>query len=180
MYSAGLGIGEDLPLTRRTAADEESEKLSKERLRLWLRLLKASRLMSAELRDRLRDGHDTTLPRFDVMAALFRHEKGLRMSELSSVLKVSNGNVTGIVNRLAAEGYIIRVPVRGDKRATVVRLTRKGHEHFTTLAALHEGWVDDLFGTLGPADTRTLADLLHRVGDDLEQRRKGKPIEDGE
>lgn len=167
-------------MTRRTAADEESEKLSKERLRLWLRMLKASRLLSAELRDRLRDGHDTTLPRFDVMAALFRHAKGLRMSELSSVLKVSNGNVTGIVNRLASEGYIIRVPVRGDKRATVVRLTRKGHEHFSTLAQLHEGWVDDLLGSLGPAETRTLTELLNRVGDDLEQRRKGKPIDDAE
>ena len=89
-------------------------------------------------------------------------------------------NVTGIVNRLATEGYIIRVPVRGDKRATVVRLTRKGHEHFSALASLHEGWVDDLLGALGPADTRTLADLLHRIGDDLEQRRKGKPIEDEE
>jgi DNA-binding MarR family transcriptional regulator len=167
-------------LKRRTAAGEESDKLSKERLRLWLRLLKASRLISAELRDRLRDGHDTTLPRFDVMAALFRHEKGLRMSDLSSVLKVSNGNVTGIVNRLATEGYIIRVPVRGDKRATVVRLTRKGHEHFSELAALHEGWVDDLFGAVGPEETKTLAELLNRIGDSLEERRKGKPIEDVE
>lgn len=167
-------------MKRKTSADEESEKLSKRRLRLWLRLLKASRLMSAELRDRLREGHDTTLPRFDVMAALYRHEKGLRMSDLSSVLKVSNGNVTGIVNRLATEGYIIRVPVRGDKRATVVRLTRKGHEHFGDLAARHEGWVDDLLGAVGAAETIALTELLNRIGDDLERRRKGKPILDTE
>ncbi len=56
--------------------------LSKERLRLWLKLLKASKWVEAELRERLRIEFDTTLPRFDVMAALQRHGDGLTMSEL--------------------------------------------------------------------------------------------------
>ncbi|MCC2690355.1 MAG: transcriptional regulator, partial [Rhizobiaceae bacterium] len=41
----------------------------KERLRLWIRLLRASRTIEGELRERLRKEFDTTLPRFDVMAA---------------------------------------------------------------------------------------------------------------
>ena len=45
---------------------------SKERLRLWIRLLRASRTIEAELRERLKKEFDTTLPRFDVMAALYR------------------------------------------------------------------------------------------------------------
>ena len=57
--------------------------LSKERLRLWLRLLKASSAIEAELRRRLRDRHGTTLPRFDVMSALARSPEGLKMSEIS-------------------------------------------------------------------------------------------------
>lgn len=161
-------------MTRKTAPDAAADAISKDRLRLWLRLLKATRLVSAELRDRLREDHETTLPRFDVMSALYRHEKGLRMSDLSSVLKVSNGNVTGIVNRLASEGFIVRVPVRGDRRATVVRLTRKGREHFAELAALHEGWVDDLLGVLDPEETRLANDLLTRLDVALEKRRAGK------
>ena len=36
------------------------------------RLLRVSRLIEAELRERLRAEFDTTLPRFDVMAALRR------------------------------------------------------------------------------------------------------------
>ena len=164
-------------MTRKTAPDAAADAISKDRLRLWLRLLKATRLVSAELRDRLREDHETTLPRFDVMSALYRHEPGLRMSDLSSVLKVSNGNVTGIVNRLASEGFIVRVPVRGDRRATVVRLTRKGREHFAELAALHEGWVDDLLGVLDPEETRLANDLLTRLDDALEKRRAGKPAD---
>ena len=136
--------------------------LSKERLRLWLGMLKVTRLIEAELRERLR-AEGSTLPRFDVLAALARAEKGLRMSELSGVLKVSNGNVTGIVDRLVAEGHIMRHAVEGDRRATVVRLTRKGREHFAGLAAAHEAWVDELLGGADHATVRAMRDHLRRA-----------------
>ena len=81
---------------------------SKERLRLWIRMLRASRTIEAELRERLRQEFDTTLPRFDVMAALYRAPEGMLMSSLSRFLLVSNGNVTGIVDRLVSEGLVTR------------------------------------------------------------------------
>ncbi|WP_341863760.1 MarR family transcriptional regulator [Gymnodinialimonas sp. 57CJ19] len=115
---------------------------SKERLRLWLRLLKTSRAIETTLREKLREEFATTLPRFDVMAALSRFEDGLKMSQLSGVLRVSNGNVTGIVDRLAEDGFLVRVPVPGDRRASVVRLTKRGVEEFARQAAAHEAWID--------------------------------------
>lgn len=115
---------------------------SKERLRLWLRLLKTTRSIEATLREKLRDEFSTTLPRFDVMAALSRYQDGLKMSQLSGVLRVSNGNVTGIVDRLAEDGFLMRVPVPGDRRASVVRLTKRGLEEFERQAAEHEAWID--------------------------------------
>jgi DNA-binding MarR family transcriptional regulator len=120
------------------------EPASKERLRLWLRLLKASRSIEATLRENLRQEFATTLPRFDVMAALSRYEAGLKMSALSGVLKVSNGNVTGIVDRLAEDGFLVRVAVPGDRRASLVRLTRRGHEEFARQAQAHEAWIDEM------------------------------------
>ena len=50
-----------------------------------------------------------TLPKFDVMAALARKGAGMTMTELSRFLMVSNGNVTGIVDRLVAEGMVVRL-----------------------------------------------------------------------
>ncbi len=76
---------------------------TRQHLRVWLKLLKTSSNVEAVLRERLRRECGTTLPRFDVMAALDHHPDGLRMSDLSSFLKVSNGNTTGIVNRLVRE-----------------------------------------------------------------------------
>jgi DNA-binding MarR family transcriptional regulator len=136
---------------------------SRQRLRLWLRLLRMTRRIEAELRERLRERFDTTLPRFDVMASLYRAEKGLKMSELSRVLLVSNGNVTGIVERLVTEGAVIRVPVAGDRRATLVRLTEKGRNEFTIMAREHAVWIDELLAGLPETQVADMIDLLDRV-----------------
>src|SRR5262245_65647865 len=71
--------------------------ISKQRLRLWLRLLRSQRAIEAQLRERLRTKFSITLPQFDVMAALARSAEGMTMTELSRQLMVSNGNVTGII-----------------------------------------------------------------------------------
>jgi DNA-binding MarR family transcriptional regulator len=124
------------------------EPISKSRLRLWLRLLKATSGIEAEIRRRLRDECDTTLPRFDVLSALSRYPDGLKMSEISVLLKVSNGNVTGIVERLVEDGHAVRLAVPGDKRANRVKLTTEGHAMFAGLAAKHESWIDELMNGL--------------------------------
>lgn len=140
----------------------------KTRLRLWLRLLKATRKIEGQLRERLRTEFSTTLPRFDVMAALDRHQEGLKMSQLSGVLRVSNGNVTGIVDRLAEEGLVVRVPVQSDRRAFLVRMTKKGREEFARQATAHAGWVDELLGGFDMADAEAMALRLDGLADQLE------------
>ncbi len=145
---------------------------SKERLRLWLRILSAQRVIENEVRERLRVEHDTTLPRFDVMAALYRNEEGLKMSELSGELRVSNGNVTGIVDRLVNDGLIVRALVPGDRRAMLVRLTDEGRNTFAGMAEAHEGWIDDLLGAANADEAAALAGRLHEITTELEGRSK--------
>ncbi|ETX30271.1 MarR family winged helix-turn-helix transcriptional regulator [Roseivivax isoporae] len=130
---------------------------SRARLRLWLRMLKSTRQVEAVLRDRFRTEFGTTLPRFDVMAALARYEGGLKMSALSGVLRVSNGNVTGIVDRLVDEGHVVRVQVPGDRRASLVRLTRRGQQEFARQAEAHARWIDELLTGFAPDEAETLA-----------------------
>lgn len=143
---------------------------SKARLRLWLRVLKVQRILERELRERLRVQFDTTLPRFDVLAALHRDGAGLTMGELSSVLRVSNGNVTGIIDRLVGDGLVVRVPVEGDRRAMVVRLTTKGAGYFAELAKAHEAWVSELLSTVDRNEAETLTAALAAIGRDLAGR----------
>lgn len=147
---------------------------AKARLRLWLRLLKASRKIEGHLRERLRTEFATTLPRFDVMAALSRHPDGLKMSQLSSVLRVSNGNITGIVDRLAEEGAVVRVSVPDDRRAFLVRLTRKGDEEFARQAEAHAGWIDELLGDFSATEAEAMAHRLDALTTRLEALEAGK------
>lgn len=135
----------------------------KDRLRLWLRLLKVSRHVETQLRANLKRDFKSTLPRFDVMAALSRHSDGLKMSELSGVLRVSNGNVTGIVDRLAEEGLAERVAVAGDRRAARVRLTQQGREEFAVQATAHKGWVDALLAGVSEEDAADLGARLDAI-----------------
>lgn len=145
------------------AAPIATEPLSKQRLRVWLRLLSAQRGMESHLRERLRKSHDCTLPRFDVLSALDRHRAGLRMSDLSTKLKVSNGNVTGIVDRLVSDGLVERLAVDGDRRALRVRLTNAGIARFADMAADHEVWVNELLAGHDAGELEILADLLARI-----------------
>lgn len=141
------------------------ETASKSRLRLWLRLLKTTGKVEETLRRRLREEFNTTLPRFDVMSALDRGPDGLKMSEISERLRVSNGNITGIVDRLTEEGLVLRVAVPGDRRATRVQLTHKGKTVFAEQAAAHEAWVDGMLRALAEDEIagmmRTLDRLAH-------------------
>ncbi|MFP4326684.1 MAG: MarR family winged helix-turn-helix transcriptional regulator [Paracoccaceae bacterium] len=156
------------PRTKTPASAEKpgmAEPLSKQRLRLWLRLLHANRYMESRLREKMRESYESTLPRFDVLAALARKPDGLRMSDLSSMLKVSNGNVTGIIERLVGEGMVERIRVEGDRRAMRVRLTGEGRVRFTEMAGRHEAWVDALLADFDEDELDILVRLLSRIGE---------------
>jgi DNA-binding MarR family transcriptional regulator len=143
--------------------DTLSDPLSKRRLKMWIRLLGVTRAAESSLREFLRVRHDTTLPRFDVMAALFRRRDGVTMSELSRMLLVSNGNATTVVDRLEADGLVRRTPSETDRRTVHVALTPEGLAQFEGLAAEHEAEVSRLFAGLSEADLDLLTDVLKRM-----------------
>lgn len=133
---------------------------TKERLRLWIRLLRAARIIEGELRERLKMQFESTLPRFDVMSALYREPDGMLMSDLSRFLLVSNGNVTGIVDRLVLDGFVVRSNREGDRRTSIVRLTDAGNARFAEMAAAHETWIDELLEDINEEDARHLSSML--------------------
>lgn len=138
--------------------------LSKQRLKTWIRILGVTRSAESKLRDYLRREHATTLPRFDVMAALWRKHDGVTMSELSRMLLVSNGNATAVVDRLEADGMAQRAAEDGDRRRIRVRLTPAGLAAFEAMAHGHEAQVDALFANLTQNDLDTMRAILSRAG----------------
>ena len=161
--------GEILPLVR--GGDLESSLAGDDKLELkvWLRLLTCSAMIEREVRTRLRAQFDITLPRFDLLAQLDRAPAGLTMGELSSRLMVSNGNVTGLAERLAQEGLISREAPANDRRTQLVKLTPAGKRAFDAMTPQHETWIDALFAGLTRDEMATLLDLLGRRKASLKQ-----------
>lgn len=143
---------------------------TKDSLRLWLRLLTCTTLVEAEIRRRLREEFATTLPRFDLLAALDRDGKGLTLGDVSRRMMVSNGNVTGLAARLEAEGLVERRLDAGDRRAFRLRLTTKGAREFSRQSRAHEGWIAELFGALSEAERGQLHGLLGRTKTSIQER----------
>lgn len=131
-------------------------------VRLWLRLLSCTMVIEKRVRRRLDDRYGTTLPRFDVLAALDRNG-AMTMGALSQVLLVSKGNITALVQTLKVEGVIAMTPSPTDKRASIVRMTPKGTTHFAELAEAHHRWIDAMLAALDADERAQLFALLGRL-----------------
>lgn len=132
-------------------------------LRVWLRLLTCSTLIEHGVRQGLHRSFETTLPRFDVLAQLQRAGKPLSMGDLSRRLMVTNGNVTGLVDRLKSEGLVDRRRSDGDRRVQIVSLTQAGAASFERMAADNRRWVTGMMAGLSREEKDALFALLGRL-----------------
>jgi DNA-binding MarR family transcriptional regulator len=132
---------EDLDTGTLGTADRESvvARGDKLELRVWLRLLTCSNLIETRVR------------------------AGLSMGGLSERLMVSNGNVTGLVDRLVTEGLVARLPSPEDRRQSRVKLTAAGKRAFDEMTPQHERWVDDLLAGMSRGDMAQLLELLAKL-----------------
>ena len=151
-----------IPLDAETKVAERPDD-HKTELRLWLRLLTCTTLIENEVRKRLREGFDITLPRFDLLAQLDRTPKGMTLGELSQRMMVSNGNVTGLVDRLVEQGLINRRPSPKDRRAQIVSLTAAWRKIFRAMARENGDWIGEIFAGLSSDDIETLMHLLGKT-----------------
>ncbi|MCJ9429957.1 MarR family winged helix-turn-helix transcriptional regulator [Kordiimonas marina] len=133
-------------------------------LRAWLRLLNGSNQIRKTLQARLQAAHGMSLSRFDVLANLYRApEGGVRLSDLSKQLMVSNGNVTQVMAPLMKEGLVERQASPEDGRVATAKLTAVGRTLFEAMAADHALWVEELFDTLDTDEQQMLVRLLEKL-----------------
>ena len=144
-------------LDRHIRGDDKPE------LRLWLRLLTCTNLLEGEIRRRLRQEFATTLPRFDLLAQLDRTSGGLTLTELSNRMMVSNGNLTGLVDRLVGNNLVERLPDPDDRRSTRVALTALGKKRFDAMTPAHESWIHGMLEGLDKDDIGHLHLLLGKL-----------------
>jgi DNA-binding MarR family transcriptional regulator len=132
-------------------------------LRLWLRLLTCSTLIEGQVRRKLREEFDFTLPRFDLLAQLERADHGMVLGEISRRMMVSAGNITVLVERLTESGHITRTTSSADRRVQIIALTAFGREEFRRMAARHAEWISELFAGVNGRDVGALLKELAKL-----------------
>jgi len=136
-------------------------------IRLWFALLDAFTSIERVLRRRLQNEFDTSLPRFDVLTALVSFPDGLRMSELAAHLGVTKGNVTGVVRRLSADGWVEQRRHDADRRVQRVRITPAGEAAWQAMRARYREIVEELLRPVPEPEisalTEALIDLQRRL-----------------
>jgi DNA-binding MarR family transcriptional regulator len=94
----------------------------------WVRLVKASRHVLGAVEADLRTAGFPPLGWYDVLLELRRAAAPLRPLEIEGRLLLAQPNVSRLIDRLEAAGYVERQPCEEDGRGQVVALTDAGRD----------------------------------------------------
>ncbi len=106
----------------------------------------ASDAMYVDFRDLLQEAGITDVRPTHGCVFRFVHGDGMRLTELASLAGLTKQSVGEIVDDLAGLGYLERYPDPTDKRAKLIRLTKKGLKAqsigFSLFERLESNWAE--------------------------------------
>jgi len=129
-----------------------------EALRVWFRLIRLHTRSRMAIANRLRV-FDLSVPQCDVLTTLTERE-GISQQELAARLYVTKGNISGLVDRLVANGLVERRSLQTDRRSHAIHLTPAGRELARKGIEAQQAFVADTFGRIAPERLALLDDLL--------------------
>jgi DNA-binding MarR family transcriptional regulator len=131
------------------------------RRRAWVQTLRVTQLVERRIVAVL-SRHGLTLPQFDVIATL-RFSAGVTQQELAERLLVTKGNVTGVLDRLEALGWVERRPDPQDRRANRLHLTAAGRRKIGQVMPEHDAVVLDVMKGVSDADVKAFRKVLGEI-----------------
>ena len=144
--------------------------------RLWLQLLSLHGELFASLNSMLSSEFGLSLAKFDVLAQLDRYRDGMALGQLSQNLKVSGGNVSGLVQRLLADDLISKDMSSEDRRSFIVRLTPKGEALFRKAADVHKRHLSERLECIPAPELEAALSVLRSLSSKLgsESKKQGR------
>ena len=137
----------------------------------WLRIVQVHDRITRRVDSALHLHHDLSLTGFEALRRL-AESPGERasMGDLAEALGLSRAGVTSTVNRLVAEGLVIRERGADDRRLLHARLTPAGRQRVEQAVGTHDDLVAHLLSLLGD-DAPVVTDALARVSAAARHRR---------
>ncbi|HSW79240.1 MAG TPA: MarR family transcriptional regulator [Candidatus Saccharimonadales bacterium] len=90
-------------------------------------------------------------------------DKPLSMNEIANMLNCDASNVTGIIDRLFAQEYIVRQEKPGDRRVKIISLTPKGEKLRQEIVAKIIAYRSESLDKLNDSEKDKLSTLLRKI-----------------
>lgn len=104
-----------------------------------------------------------TEAQFNILHVLEEADGKLSQRELSDILVVDRSNVTGLIDRMEAAGWVQRQSVPGDRRAYHIGLTTSGRKLWRKVYPAYREAASQVAGALSPAQIKSATDMLRSL-----------------
>jgi MarR family 2-MHQ and catechol resistance regulon transcriptional repressor len=129
---------------------------------LWIVLMRSFRALN-HIAETSISGTGLGLTDFATLEALL-HKGPLTIGEIQSKVPLALGSMTAVVDRLERRGLILRTPSPDDRRAKVLKLSRKGRTAVKDAFSRHAADLESAMAVLTHREKRQLRALLKKLG----------------
>jgi DNA-binding MarR family transcriptional regulator len=119
--------------------------------------------------------YELTIPQLGVVSVL-RKRGEAKVSEISEELKLKDSTVSGILDRLEAQGFVERTRSRDDRRVVYVRLSDKFKALYSDLHTKMNEYMDILLSNAGEEELNKIIDGLETLKKILENNITGGDV----
>jgi DNA-binding MarR family transcriptional regulator len=139
--------------------------LEQSRLVAWRSFLTAHAALINQIERELLEAGVVPLSWYDVLFALYDAPvQRLRMNELASAIVLSRSGLTRLVDRLEAEGLLVRERLASDRRGAFAVLTEKGLEAMRRAWPVYAKGIDEHFARyLSDEEARIITGVFQRI-----------------
>lgn len=131
--------------------------------KLMVAIIRASEFMRKEATGMLRN-YGLTFAQYNILRALEAAENGQRtMTDLSKIMVVSGGNITGIAKRLEANGFVIKKGHSGDERITILEITPKGKRSLKNISGAGQEHIKGFFSCYNKDEISYLTTVIKKI-----------------
>lgn len=120
--------------------------------------------------------HRLSEGKFVLLLLLRDKPSGLAPHELAARAGVTRATVTGLLDGLERDGFLVRHHDCEDRRRVWARLTEKGQDVATDLFFEHGKWIASLFAGTAPAEREHIGELVHRVRRNMDMATRDAPF----
>lgn len=124
-----------------------------------------------EIHNRFFNKFDISSTKFNLLVILYNSsEDGITLSEIGEEMLVTKANITGLVDRLERQGYVIRKRHSKDRRKVIAAITEQGKKFTEKVIEEYKVWSKDVMTILDDDEKSQLLNLFKKLQKGLVSR----------